>query len=178
MRVGGFDANLRTNEDWDLWLRVARSGARFATGSEQSAYYWNSGASLTRDSGTMVRDVALVMARAQAADPRVPAPLPHYAHGLTLGDMTENLLSCALWSGAADIGCGGDGTAALDALPPTVGTPWHREALVGTMIEGLMVGSGGSYGTLCESWDGYAARLSRFCFALPGCAGLPRWIKR
>jgi hypothetical protein len=28
-RVGGFDERLRFEEDWDLWKRLARGGARF-----------------------------------------------------------------------------------------------------------------------------------------------------
>jgi len=27
--VGGYDPDLRTNEDWDLWIRLARAGCRF-----------------------------------------------------------------------------------------------------------------------------------------------------
>jgi len=31
LTTGGFDANLRSCEDWDLWLRLALSGSRFAS---------------------------------------------------------------------------------------------------------------------------------------------------
>lgn len=30
VEVGGFDPQLRSNEDWDLWVRIATTGARFA----------------------------------------------------------------------------------------------------------------------------------------------------
>nr|WP_255587228.1 trifunctional glycosyltransferase/class I SAM-dependent methyltransferase/polysaccharide deacetylase [Hephaestia mangrovi] len=160
--VGGFDPALRTNEDWDLWLRIARNGARFVVDRAQTASYWTSEKSLTRDSGAMVRDVAIVLGRAGQRDPRVPTPLPAYVDGLPLGDVEQNLLSCALWSGAADIAGGGNGMAALDALRLPLGTPWQRDHLVGTMTEALMVGSGGSYATLAERWSEWQPRLEPF----------------
>ena len=85
--VGGFDPTLRTNEDWDLWLRVARSGARFAREPRRLAYYWNTGTSLTRDPVAMVRDVITVLDRARRPDPRVPDPQPDLAQGLEAGQL-------------------------------------------------------------------------------------------
>jgi GT2 family glycosyltransferase len=42
-RVGGFDESLRTSEDWDLWLRVARH-ARFAFTDRVLAHFrWHEG---------------------------------------------------------------------------------------------------------------------------------------
>jgi glycosyltransferase involved in cell wall biosynthesis len=37
--VGGWDPSLRTCEDWDLWLRIARTGARFVALHEFLAVY-------------------------------------------------------------------------------------------------------------------------------------------
>ena len=37
--VGGFDTSLRICEDWDLWQRIARTGARFGAVQEVLALY-------------------------------------------------------------------------------------------------------------------------------------------
>ena len=37
--VGKFDTSLRTSPDWDLWQRIARTGARFGAVHEVLAFY-------------------------------------------------------------------------------------------------------------------------------------------
>lgn len=164
--VGGFDPELRTNEDWDLWLRLARSGARFAREPRQLAFYWNAGTSLTRDPVAMVRDVITVLDRARRPDPRVANPPADLAGGLELGSFDENILSCALWSAASDIGRGGNGLAAIGALPPSLAYPWQRRGLAGTVIDGLMVGSEGRYADLARRWPELAGRVAAMLDAL------------
>ena len=145
VEVGGFDPDLRTNEDWDLWLRVARAGSRFVPERRALASYWDNGDSLTRDGRAMVEDVQVVLQRVQHADPRVPDPLPEFAEGIELAEYEINLIACALWSAACDIARGGDGTSAIAALPGTLPYPWKHDTFSGTMIDGLMVGSNGRF---------------------------------
>ncbi len=49
--VGGFDPALRTCEDWDLWQRIARTGARFGVMHEVYAFYRMRPASASVDMG-------------------------------------------------------------------------------------------------------------------------------
>ena len=157
--VGGFDSTLRTNEDWDLWLRVARSGARFAREPRLLAHYWNAETSLTRDAGSMMRDVVVVLERARARDARVLDPIPEFAEGIEIDSFDQNILSCALWSAAAQAGGGGDGLAAIRELPERLEHPWNREGLAGTIVDGLMVGAGGRYADIAGQWAVLAPRL-------------------
>lgn len=55
--LGGFDATLATNEDWDLWLRMAQAGVRFTIERRALAQYRCTPASLTRNGEQMLRDM-------------------------------------------------------------------------------------------------------------------------
>ena len=68
---GGFDAALRTCEDWDLWLRMARGGMTFTTVHETLALYHMRAASLSSDSLQVLNDAETVIRRARAPDPRL-----------------------------------------------------------------------------------------------------------
>lgn len=80
--VGGFDPALRTCEDWDLWQRVARTGATFVGVPEPLAFYRMKAGSLSTDLVQMARDGAQVLAHGRSADARVPMPDPRFADGL------------------------------------------------------------------------------------------------
>lgn len=92
LSVGGFDGSLRTCEDWDLWLRLARTGTPFRGTSRALASYRMRAFSLsTEKTGD---DAGRVLAIALGPDPRVPSPAPRYAHGWQ--DAPENRLARAL----------------------------------------------------------------------------------
>ncbi|MDB5723777.1 MAG: hypothetical protein JWQ16_531 [Novosphingobium sp.] len=55
-RIGGFDPTLRTNEDWDLCLRAAQSGASFTSSPCVSARYWTGHDSLAGQGAVMLQD--------------------------------------------------------------------------------------------------------------------------
>lgn len=64
LEVGGFDTTLVTCEDWDLWVRLARAGARFRPEGGATAYYRQHPQSASCDAARMLDDGLTVIARA------------------------------------------------------------------------------------------------------------------
>jgi glycosyltransferase involved in cell wall biosynthesis/peptidoglycan/xylan/chitin deacetylase (PgdA/CDA1 family)/2-polyprenyl-3-methyl-5-hydroxy-6-metoxy-1,4-benzoquinol methylase len=114
--VGSFDTELVTNEDWDLWIRLARAGTRFVVVPLEMAYYWNSSRSLTKDVVRMIRDTGTVRRRCVGPDPRIKEPLPEYADGINVEDIHLAQLGSALWNAGVALASGRDATALLDEL--------------------------------------------------------------
>ncbi|MFI5000689.1 MAG: glycosyltransferase [Reyranellales bacterium] len=120
VELGGFDAALRTCEDWDFWHRVARTGAAFLTVPEPLAPYRMSRNSLSTDARTMLSDARITIDRAFGPDPRVPRPAARHAGGADpeMGGTKETALGqFALACAASDIGEGGDGKGFVLPLP-------------------------------------------------------------
>jgi GT2 family glycosyltransferase len=61
LRVGGFDESLRSNEDWDLWLRLAENGVPFIFVPRTLAYYRQHSGGLHLDLGPMYRSYVAVL---------------------------------------------------------------------------------------------------------------------
>jgi glycosyltransferase involved in cell wall biosynthesis len=79
--VGGFDASLEKSADWDLWQRVARTGARFGAVREPLAFYRMRPSSASLEAPKMLRDGLRVLRRGHAPDARVSRPHPDHANG-------------------------------------------------------------------------------------------------
>lgn len=83
--VGGFEVSLPSCQDWDLWQRVARTGARFGAVRESLARYRTRPGSISLDGFRLIKDGLRVITQGHAADNRVPNP----AH--PFGRETEHL---------------------------------------------------------------------------------------
>lgn len=59
-RIGGFDESLRTNEDYEYWLRAAAAGFRFVRNHHPLGQYRRSGASLSANEVRMMRGILRV----------------------------------------------------------------------------------------------------------------------
>lgn len=114
--VGGFDPSLRTCEDWDLWQRIARAGANFGRLPELLAYYCMQPTSASIQARQILQDALRVITRGHAPDPRVPNPLPAYANGLPLDQLSSAKQSFACWSAGLAIGSGDDARPLLQIL--------------------------------------------------------------
>lgn len=153
-QVGGFDAALRTNEDWDLCLRAADAGARFAVSSSVSAHYWTGHPSLTSQPLAMMQDRMTVGQRADRA-------------GCGEGGRREvDAWRTALWTGAIALARGSawqDIAAMLPPLPPAA-----AEAEIGAaaLLDGFCIGyccpAEAVEGRLADAWP----ELGRFLVAL------------
>jgi glycosyltransferase involved in cell wall biosynthesis len=69
--AGPFDENLKSLEDWDFWLRVAKSGAKHSVISKPLAYYRYVKNSMSRNPFTMYESFKIVANRALLKDSRV-----------------------------------------------------------------------------------------------------------
>lgn len=68
-RLGGFDPSYRTCEDWDLWQRIAHSGARFASVEGLHARYRLRPDSMSADVAQLLRDGSGLIRKGSASDP-------------------------------------------------------------------------------------------------------------
>jgi peptidoglycan/xylan/chitin deacetylase (PgdA/CDA1 family) len=137
--VGGFDCELVTCEDWDLWLRLARLGRPFAAVPEVLALYRMRERSASVDGPRMLADGLEMLARARRADPRVADPAPAYERGWQQGDPAEARFHHVCWTAGLVLGSGGDARELLDRLADERAPGLGPEALAHSLfVSGLL----------------------------------------
>ncbi len=73
--IGGFDESLRTNEDYDYWLRAACAGFRFHRNDQPLGRYRRRDDSLSADEARMLRGIVRVLQKTRPALARRPREL-------------------------------------------------------------------------------------------------------
>jgi hypothetical protein len=68
-RIGGYDEALRTNEDYDFWIRAAAAGSIFARNLTPLGWYRRRNDSLSADSVRMLRGILRVYDKSRALCP-------------------------------------------------------------------------------------------------------------
>lgn len=162
----GFDSSLRTCEDWDLWQRLARGGARFAHHPEILAVYRARPQSASMDGHQMIADGFEVIGRAFAPDPRVPAPLPAYARGLPPDTLPQARLDNLIWQAGLLLGAKQEAHALFNELandPPAVVDPTGAAT---SLFEALLLPSARPPHAWWELLLAIAPQLERFLAAL------------
>lgn len=96
-RAGGYDVHLGVAEDWDLLLRIARTGAVFGSVNCVTYRYRIHPAGCSRRALPMYRACLEVLRRARNPDPRVNQPAAKYAGGADPADLPER---CAFMAAA------------------------------------------------------------------------------
>jgi len=176
--AGGFELGMPVGEDWDLWQRLARAGARFAVIDDVLAFYRvrprSAGVDVARLAEAGVRLVRL----GHAADPRVPAPDPRYAAGRPADELASALLGFICWPAGMRIGSGEDATALLRRLGATDGGGVDPKAIAGSLhIAGLLPHSRPP-SAWPDLWDRAEPRLRGFLAALERRVGDPGLARR
>lgn len=149
-RSGGFDANLRTCEDWDLWQRVAHGGGRWTHVAEPLAYYRFRADSLSNDTTAVLSDATTVIRRG------------HLRLGLDAQAADEAVAYCTLWCCAIDAGRDRmKHPLPLDALRRLPSGSDQKQALVATLIDGLMIGCQAAPSSLATRWGTFRTALDQ-----------------
>ncbi len=73
--IGGFDESLRTNEDYDYWLRAACAGFRFHRNDRPLGWYRRRDDSLSADEARMLRGILRVLDKTRPALEERPVEL-------------------------------------------------------------------------------------------------------
>lgn len=97
LEVGGFDEKISVCEDWDLWQRIARSGARFRGVNQVLSYYHYRNDSISKQGNAFFSAGQEVLRRGYSADERVPHPVKKYKLGLNYEKFAEKEYYWVSW---------------------------------------------------------------------------------
>ena len=106
--VGKFDTSLKKSADWDLWQRIARTGAQFGAVREVLAFYRMQPNSASLDAEQLLRDGLCVLRRGHSIDPRVSNPHPEHVKGLPQCQIQNQEFYLLCWCAGLLLGCGKD----------------------------------------------------------------------
>jgi len=156
-RVGGFDPTLVTCEDWDLWQRIARVGARFRGTPEHIARYRMRPGSASGDGRRMLADGLLVIDRGHGEDPRLDGPLPERPPlSRHRRDLAQTYFTC--YAAGLEIAGGEDACGLLDALPEGPAADVDPDGVANTLFHALSVGR-----ACGPEWEELPPELHRAC---------------
>lgn len=114
--VGGFNADLRTCEDWDLWQRVARTGVKFGRVPQVMAPARMRAGSASMGGGRILSDGLMVLRQGYEPDLRLPKQHPLYLNGLPDEGIVEKKFYLLCSAAGLCIGRGEDPVFLLNML--------------------------------------------------------------
>lgn len=178
--VGGFEPGLTTSEDWDLWQRVARTGARFGKVPELLAFYQMRKGSASKQSYRMLVDAVRVLEQGHAPDPRVPRPHPVYPEGYTrdarMIAFQKYYYTC--FSAGLRLGVGEDPEPMLDEIPGVVLPDLDPFCVADWICSAAMDASGRPLVEWNAAWRELEPDVGRFLTALEAHAEAPGLAKK
>lgn len=161
--VGGFDPGLKTCEDWDLWLRLARSGVTFVMTPEALSLYHMHPTSLSSDSVQVLVDAETVIRRARAPDSRLPRDISDPA-ALTPIDVAVAIQ--VFWYACTNAAASGDVPPWFETRLPQGPMRFTPERIRDCVVSALMVGTRTDGRDLSEQWKTSHAAVTAMVRAL------------
>lgn len=160
--AGGFDPSFVTSEDWDLWQRIARSGARFSACHEALAFYRIRLGSVTTDFEQVLRDGLRVLRLTHGPDPRVSTPTERHREGLASAGLVKREISFACWCGGAALGSGADPTVVITHLTDHACLDLDLEGTAESIVHAAAISMASERSAWYDSWDDLQEPLDRF----------------
>jgi peptidoglycan/xylan/chitin deacetylase (PgdA/CDA1 family)/GT2 family glycosyltransferase/2-polyprenyl-3-methyl-5-hydroxy-6-metoxy-1,4-benzoquinol methylase len=176
--IGGFDISLRICEDWDLWQRIARAGARFGAIRDILALYRIRPSSASSDGARFLADGLRVITRGYSPDPRVQHPLPAYANGLSAAELASARLYFACWTAGIVLGCGDDAKPLLNLLADDHAPGLDPVRVAESIFESALLPTCCTPTAWVELWPRLQQRIHKFLLALEAQSMTPRLAHR
>ncbi|MDQ3696997.1 MAG: glycosyltransferase [Gemmatimonadota bacterium] len=174
--VGGFDVGCWVHQDWLLWQRIARAGARFAVIRDPLAAYRLRDGSLTGDQARVAVEAINVIALGHGADPAVRCPVEEHAAGRPRHELTDAQVTHMAWPAGIEIARGRDACSLFDGVAD--GTALGAAEHVGTILaRAAATVASPSVLTAPDRWPAVSRRLDELLFVMAkatGDAALPR----
>ena len=138
--AGLFDASIHIAQDWMLWQRIARRGARFGSVPETLAFYAFRADSLSSDPMPLLREALAIIALGHGRDARIPDAV--HAAGRPRHELAAAQLHYVCWVAGMLLGRGEDAVPLLSLVPRATALPapaWIAESLVRAVPHSLGV---------------------------------------
>ncbi len=184
--VGGFQPGLTTSEDWDLWQRVARTGARFGAVRRLLAFYHMRPGSASKQARSMLVDALRVLEQGHAEDPRVPRRHPVHPRGYPPNEklLAYQKLYFACFSAGLCLGAGEDPRPMLEEIPGVTLPDLDPYCVADWISSAAMDATGRPLVEWVAAWEQLEPEVERFLALLeahaeaPGLAGRAKLIAR
>ncbi len=171
--VGGFDPTFRTCEDWDLFQRIARTGAHFGGIGEILAAYRMRPGSATCNSLQLLKDGIRVLDQGHAPDPRLAQLHIPYPEGLPSEQLIKNkydlLFACAGYA----IGSGNDARPLLQELKDERYSTLNPYEVANCIFRHAMVSASRPRKEWYMLWTDVEGKVKDFLIALEAHSGTP-----
>lgn len=176
--VGKFDPTLSTQEDWDLWQRIARTGACFG-GTDKVLALDRLDYDLKSANATdMCADAMRVLVQGHAPDPRVLNPHPHHAHGKSPERLVSLKLKLACTYAGLAIGAGEDFGQIFDHLQEEYGPEEISTDFMKPFLYALPIPTGHSLTEYHILWQRLESSIYECALALEARLRIPAFARR
>jgi hypothetical protein len=171
--VGRFDTSLAKSADWDLWQRIARTGAEFGAVRDVLAFYRIRPNAASQEGLPLFLDGMRVLRQGHSPDPRVPNPDPLHARGEApeLVRTQEFYLLC--WCAGLMLGRGEDARRLLALVPGDDYPELDAKAVAQCIYESAPLPSGQSPASWESLWPRVERGLEELLTALERHTGAP-----
>ncbi|MDA9508691.1 hypothetical protein XI09_29420 [Bradyrhizobium sp. CCBAU 11386] len=162
LAIGGFDATLRTCEEWDLWQKIAWSGGRWIHLNEKLSYYWGGDHSLSQNVEQMLADARIVIARGASRAKAVEepgAPLKSVGSPDTSPDAAYAFF--ALWCAGFECGRGRESSVSNAIWASLPRSDASADVMAGTLLDAIVIGARLAPARLASSWKQYGSAVTR-----------------
>jgi len=176
--VGVFDTSLRIGEDWDLWQRIARTGARFGAVQDVLAFYRMRPASSSINGLRFLADGLRVIERGHASDPRVPNPHPAHANGRSPIHIDTVKFGLACWAAGVMLGNGEDATPLLEVLREARDPTFDPHGVAESIFHAAPLPTCRAPSQWVELWPTIESRVEEFLTALEQQTLAPNLARR